>query len=102
MTTGGARSRKLAMARAMGMNMWSEYYPYAAGSTSIGADALKPEAIEGMLGLRYEQVLYDPTQDKFLTKEEYLGVAAKDPGRTVVGFNPARMTGSPTGSVSHT
>ncbi len=65
---------KLAMAREMGMNMWSEYYPYAAGSTSIGADGLKPEAIEGMLGLRYEDVLYDPTQDKFLTKEEYLRI----------------------------
>ena len=28
---------KLQMARDMGMNMWAEYYPYAAGSTAIGA-----------------------------------------------------------------
>ena len=39
-------------------------------STAIGADALKPESLEDMLGLKYEEVLYDPTQDKKLTKEE--------------------------------
>jgi hypothetical protein len=43
-----------------------------------------------MLGLKYEEVLYDPSQDKYLTKEEYLQVADVDPGRTVIVFNPAR------------
>lgn len=81
---------KLAMARGMGLNMWSEYYPYEAASTSIGAAPLRPEAIEGGMGLKYEDILYDPTQDKFLGKEEYLQVAEDDPGRTVVAFNPAR------------
>jgi hypothetical protein len=81
---------KLAMAREMGMNMWSEYYPYAAGSTSIGADMLKPEIAEGMLGLKYEEILYDPSQDKFLNKNEYQQVVKKDPGRTVIAFNPPR------------
>ncbi len=37
---------KLSMAREMGMNMWAEYYPYAAGSTSIGAEALRPESMK--------------------------------------------------------
>jgi len=86
---------KLKMAREMGMNMWAEYYPYEAASTSIGADALKPEGLEGILGLKYEDVLYDPTQDKYLSKEEYLKVAKEDSGRTVVVFNPARKAWLP-------
>lgn len=81
---------KLKMARGKGMNMWSEYYPYKAASTAIGASALRPESIEGLLGLKYSEVLYDPSQDKYLSKEEYLQVAKEDPSRTVVVFNPAR------------
>ena len=82
---------KLQLAREMGMNMWSEFYPYEAVSTSIGAVALRPESIEDGLGLKYEDILYDPSQDKFLNKEEYLEVASADPGRTIVAFNPARQ-----------
>ena len=78
------------MAREKGMNMWSEYYPYARGSGSIGADGYKPEVVEDMLGLKYEDMMYDPSQDKYLTKDEYLKIVTEDPGRTVVGFNPAR------------
>ena len=81
---------KLSMARDMGMNMWAEYYPYAAGSTAIGAEALRPEALEGLLGLKYKEVMYDPSQDKYLTKEEYLKIAKEDSGRTVIVFNPPR------------
>lgn len=51
---------------------------------------LRPESIEDGLGLKYKDVLYDPTQDKYLDKEEYLQVAKDDPGRTIVIFNPAR------------
>ena len=81
---------KLRMAREMGLNMWAEYYPYEAASTAIGADALKPASIEEGLGLKYDEVLYDPTQDKYLGKAEYQKIAKEDPGRSVVVFNPAR------------
>jgi N-acyl-D-aspartate/D-glutamate deacylase len=81
---------KLALAREQGMNMWSEYYPYTAGSSSIGSDFLLPSMIEDTLGFKYEDVLYDPSQDKFLHKEEYLQVTKDDPGRIIVVFNPAR------------
>ncbi len=81
---------KLKLARAQGMNMWSEYYPYEAASTAIGAAPLRPESLEDMLGLKYEDVLYDPSQDKYLKKDEYLQVVKDDPGRTIVVFNPAR------------
>ena len=62
----------------------------ASGSTSIGSDGVKPEVVEGLLGLRYEDILYDPIQDQFLTKDEYFEVVAADPGRTIIGYNPAR------------
>ena len=80
---------KLQLARAKGLNMWSEYYPYTAGSTSIASDQLKPEAV-GALGLEYKDIMFDPSEDKFLSEEEYVRVSADDPGRTVIVFNPAR------------
>jgi N-acyl-D-glutamate deacylase len=85
---------KLQLARAKGLNMWSEYYPYTAGSTSIASDQLKPEAVAA-LGLEYKDIMYDATQDKFLTDEEYAQISAEDPGRTVIVFNPARKAWLP-------
>ena len=38
---------KLQLAREKGLNMWSEYYPYAAGSTPVSADFLRPADVEG-------------------------------------------------------
>jgi len=81
---------KLALARERGMNVWSEYYPYEAASTAIGAPALRPESYEDVLGRNYQETLFDPTQDKYLSRDEYLQVAADDPGRAIVIFNPAR------------
>ena len=51
---------------------------------------LRPDSLEGLLGLKYEEVMYDPSQDKYLNKDEYLKVAKEDSGRTVIVFNPAR------------
>lgn len=81
---------KLQLARAQGLNMWSEYYPYDAASTAIGASFLVPKSFEGAFDLKYEKDMYDPTQDKYLTKDEYLKIAREDPGRIVVIFNPPR------------
>jgi len=81
---------KLKMARNQGYNVWGEYYPYAAGSTAIGADFLQPALWEEKQGYKYEETIYDPQRDKFLTKQEYLDTVAKDPGRTVVVHLPPR------------
>jgi hypothetical protein len=81
---------KLSLAREQGLNMWSEYYPYAAGSTAIAADMLRPESLEDTLGLKYSEVMFDPSQNKYLTKNEYLTIVKEDPGRTVIVFNPPR------------
>ncbi len=81
---------KLQLARAKGLNMWSEYYPYTAGSTTIGAEFFRPESWEQAMGYKYEETIYDPSQDKFLTKEEYLKLAKEDPGRTIISYIPPR------------
>ena len=75
----------------MGFNMWADYYPYAAGAPSIGAEALKPDNFEGALGLKYEESMYDPSQDKNLTKDEYLKIVKEDPGRLVITTVPANL-----------
>lgn len=80
---------KLQLARAKGLNMWSEHYPYDAGSTTIGAEMLRPESWEGM-GYKYKETIYDPTQDKYLSKQEYLDIAKSDAGRIIVLFIPPR------------
>ncbi|MCP4256197.1 MAG: amidohydrolase family protein [Planctomycetes bacterium] len=79
---------KLQMARDKGMNMWSEYYPYDAGSSSIGSEQLRQ--IDEMWGVKFIDVMYDPSQDKFLSKEEYQKIAEDDPGRMIIIYNPAR------------
>jgi hypothetical protein len=75
---------KLQMARKKGLNMWSEYYPYAAASSNVAAEYMKPEIFEGIMGYKYEESVYDPTQDKFLTKEETLQMQKDNPGHTIV------------------
>ena len=81
---------KLRLARAKGYNVWGEYYPFMAGSTFIGADFLKPSMWEVVNGYRYEETIYDPRTDRFLTKAEYLDFVDADPGRVIVVFFPAR------------
>ncbi len=82
---------KLQMARAQGYNFWGEYYPFAAGSTFIGADFLQPDTWEAVNGYKYEETIYDPGADKFLSKDEYLALKAKNPGYTIVVHLPPRQ-----------
>ena len=81
---------KLQLARAQGYNVWGEYYPFAAGSTLISADFLRPDLWEGVNGYKYEETIYDPTLDKFLSKDEYLKTVKETPGKTVVVHLPPR------------
>jgi len=81
---------KLQLARAKGLNMWSEYYPYNAGSTPVSAAFLKPEVWKEKYGYRYEDTLYDPNEDRYLTDETYAALMKRDPGRAMVVFFPYR------------
>ncbi len=82
---------KMAMAREQGYNVWATYYPWDAGSGNAGASILGPENWEGAMGFKYEETIYDPRNDKFLTKEEFLALRDKDPGYTLVAFSPPRV-----------
>lgn len=81
---------KLQMARDKGLNMWSEYYPYAAGSTAIAAAFLRPSEWVEKRGYKYEETIYDPIDDKYLTNETYAALMKKEPGRSVVVEFPYR------------
>ena len=81
---------KLQIARKKGLNMWSEYYPYAAGSTAITAAFLSPGEWVEKRGYRYEDTIYDPIDDKYLTNETYAALMKKEPGRSVVVEFPYR------------
>jgi len=81
---------KLQLARKQGYNVWGEYYPFAAGSTLISADFLRPDIWEKVNGYKYEETIYDPGADKFLTKDEYLKMVKEKPGYFVVVHLPPR------------
>ena len=81
---------KLQLARAKGMNMWAEHYPYASGGTAISADFLRPEVWEDIQGNRYEETIFDPQTDSFFTRESFEEMVKKDPGRSIVIFMPWR------------
>lgn len=81
---------KTQLARAKGYNIWSTYYPWDAGSGNAGATILAPETWEKAMGFKYEETIYDPQNDKFLTKDEFLNLAKEDPGYMLVAFSPPR------------
>jgi len=70
--------------------MWSEYYPYDAASSEVNAEYMAPEICEGIMGYNYQECVYDPQQDKYLSKEETLALQKTDPARTVVIHVPPR------------
>ena len=81
---------KMALAREQGYNVWATYYPWIAGSGNYGASIVAPETWEGAMGFKYEETIYDPQLDKFVTKEEFLEFKASEPGRTLIAYSPPR------------
>jgi hypothetical protein len=81
---------KLQFARAKGYNVWSTWYPWDAGSGNAGATILQPETWEKAMGYKYEETIYDPQKDKFLTKDELLKLGKEDPAYTLIAFSPPR------------
>ena len=81
---------KTQLARKKGYNIWSTYYPWDAGSGNAGATILAPDTWEKAMGYKYEETIYDPLNDKYLTKDEFLKLAEEDPGYALVAFSPPR------------
>jgi hypothetical protein len=70
--------------RGEGHNVWGEYYPYAAGATTINAAFLRPEMWIEKLGKRYEDTLQDPLTGNFMTQAQYEQFLATDPTKQIV------------------
>jgi len=81
---------KMALAREQGYNIWATYYPWIAGSGNYGASIVAPDTWEKLMGYKYEETIFDPQLDKYVTKEEFLEFKANEPGRTLVAFSPPR------------
>lgn len=81
---------KLKIARANGHNVWSEYYPYDAASTSISSTFLQPNYFLKTFGFKYEETIYDPVADTFLNQEAFVKTVKEHPERLVVIFSPNR------------
>jgi len=78
----------LQLLREQGYNVWSEYYPYSCGSSTIGSEFLKPEGIK-KLGLDYTN-LVDPRTGENMNREIYDKIVAEDPAYIIVLCIPAR------------
>ena len=81
---------KLKIARDKGYNVWGEYYPFASGSTIVSATFLQPDIWEDVHGNMYEETIYDPGANKFLSKDEFLELVKTNPGYYVVLNFPER------------
>jgi len=86
--------QKLAAARKMGLNMWSECYPYVGASTAISAEFFLPDVYEAG-GNAYgsspeEGGIYSPAKNKFYTKEEFLQARKDEPGEIVIAYYAIR------------
>ena len=81
---------KMALARAQGYNVWAKYYPWIAGSGNYGASIVAPDIWEKAMGYKYEETIYDPQLDMFVTKDEFLKFKKEEPGRTLIAYSPPR------------
>ena len=78
----------LQLLRDQGYNVWSEYYPYTCGSSTIGSEFIKPDNI-GALGLDYTN-LVDPRTGDPMNREIYDRIVAEDPAYIIVLCLPQR------------
>lgn len=78
----------LQLLRDQGYNVWSEYYPYTCGSSTIGSEFIKPDNI-GALGLDYTNLI-DPRTGEKMNREIYDQIVADDPAYIIVLCIPAR------------
>jgi hypothetical protein len=74
--------------REQGFNVWSEYYPYTCGSTTIGSEFLKPEGMK-LLGWGYDQMV-NPRTGESMSQAEYEKIVAEDPGFIIIACIPER------------
>jgi len=74
--------------RDQGYNVWSEYYPYTCGSTTIGSEFLTPNGIKA-LGVTYEDMI-NPRTGKNMNQAEYERIVKEDPSFLIILCFPAK------------
>jgi N-acyl-D-amino-acid deacylase len=74
--------------REQGVNIWSEYYPYTCGSTTIGSEFLTPAGMK-LLGWGYENMI-NPRTGENMSQLEYEEIVAEDPGYIIMACIPER------------
>jgi hypothetical protein len=72
-------------ARAKGMPVIAEIYPYNFGATIVGADYLKPDNYGPNMGRTYKDIIETATL-KPLTKERYDQLVKENPGTSVMFY----------------
>ena len=72
-------------ARANGMLIWDEQYPYAAGGPNIGAPPISLENLKSW-DMTPEEVMFSPELNRFYTTEEYLKAREETPEKIVIWF----------------
>ncbi|QBY03297.1 aminoacylase [Thalassotalea sp. HSM 43] len=82
---------KLKALRQQGFNIWATWYPWVAGSGPIAASVIAPDNWEKSMGFKYDETIFDSQLDRFLTKQEYLDLAEKEPGRVIIAYSPPRQ-----------
>ena len=78
----------LQLLRKQGYNVWSEYYPYTCGSSTIGSEFIKPDKI-GALNLDYTNLI-DPRTGENMNRAIYDEIVSKDPAYIIILCLPAR------------
>ena len=78
----------LQLLRDRGYNVWSEYYPYTCGSSTIGSEFIKPDNI-GTMGLDYTNLI-DPRTGEKMNREIYDKIVAEDPAYIIILCLPDR------------
>jgi len=72
--------------RSRGMNVWGEFYPYAAGSTALNAVFLEPEMWVETLGHKYEETIRDVLTGEWYTQQSRAEMIKKEPTRLVLVY----------------
>ena len=72
-------------ARAQGMLIWTEQYPYAAGAPNVGAPPISVENL-AKWGMTPEKNMYDPERGRFYTTEEYLDDRKNNPAKAIIWY----------------
>ena len=72
-------------ARAKGLSVIAEIYPYNFGATIVGADYLKPDNYGPNMGRKYKDIIETATL-KPLTKERYDALIKSNPGTSVMFY----------------